>query len=153
MFINPCYEVFSVRALLRLEDGVVVIYEEHAGTRGGDYFYVERPEGLVHLYRLYGRYATLRYESRKGRRKSYVYRIPLAQIEGETLYYFGFTNSGGFYFGGRYRVVGGRIVKEDVDKLSLKSLNFAPLGRKLPILKEYEAVSYTHLTLPTTERV
>jgi len=122
--------------MLRIEDGYLVVYEEHAGSRGGDYFYVEQPEGLIPFCKLYGRYAKLEFVSRKGRRKTYVYRVPLAQVEGKALYHFGFTNSGGFYFRGRYRVVGGSVIEEGT--ASLKSLKFMLFGRERPALRMYE---------------
>jgi len=122
--------------MLRIENGRLVAQEVHAGGRGADYIYVESDEGLVPLSKLFGRYAQLEHVTGRGRRKTYVYRIPLREVEGRALYCFSFTRGGGF-LAWRYRVVGGRLVEDAPPPLA--SLKFALLDkREGEALRKYE---------------
>jgi len=96
-------------ALLRVEDDQLIVPEEHGGSRGTSYHYVETDEGLAHIATMKGIISRVLGTSRGGRRKYCEYKVPLELVSGKHLFAFSFSNSG-YFFVRRYVVTGSSVM-------------------------------------------
>lgn len=119
--------------MIEVKNGTIYVYEYWGGSRGSNYFYIKDGEQLVHISKKFK--GVLRGATRGGRRKKYVYKIPLAELE---LYEFSFSNSGYGPYCRRYLISqnGNVIEKVEVD---LADLEFEVVGSENGLLRFYNS--------------
>ena len=132
----------DIRWPIYIEGDYLIVYEDRGGTRGSNYFYLRAGDGLVHLGRMFS--SELMYVSRRGRRKTYRYTIPLTDLcsYGEkdrvSLYEFSYTNKGYGPYATHYVIECTRkIINEirvDVDHVP----PIKPVGPELPWIFLYD---------------